>query len=130
MPFKNTFKITSGFGERILNGKKDFHNGVDLVGVGDINVYSCMSGRVKLSAYGTQCGNQIEIITENNKLLFFCHLKQRFVESGDIVKKGQLIGVMGNTGTKCFGAHLHFGVYEGNIRNDKYVLNAQEFLNL
>ena len=121
--------MTSPFGYRILNGTLDYHNGVDLVGTDDINVVWCLDGTVIASAFGKECGNQIEIFTKSGKTMFFCHLKSRAVKVGDKVKRGQIIGVMGSTGIMCFGAHLHFGLYEGKGRQGK-LLNAQKFLNL
>lgn len=121
--------MTSPFGYRILNGILDYHNGVDLVGIDDTTVVSCLDGEVILSAYGTECGHQIEVYTKSGKTMFFCHLKSRFVKVGETVKKGQALGIMGGTGTKCFGEHLHFGLYEGKGRQGK-LLNAQDFLNL
>lgn len=119
--------MTSPFGWRILNGKNDYHNGVDLVGTDDITVISPLDGTVILSAYGTECGNQVQIYTRSGRTMFFCHLKSRTVRVGDKITRGQTVGIMGATGTKCFGAHLHFGLYEGRGRSGK-VLDAQKFL--
>jgi murein DD-endopeptidase MepM/ murein hydrolase activator NlpD len=44
----------------------------------------------------------------------FMHLQSRYVvRAGQAVKKGQLIGYMGNTGNST-GAHLHWEIYRGN----------------
>ena len=122
--------MTSPFGWRILNGNQDYHNGVDLVGEGDISVISPLDGTVIMSAYGKECGHQIQIYTNSGKTMFFCHLANRKVFVGDKVSRGDVIGVMGDTGTKCFGAHLHFGVYQGEGRDENKLINAQKFLNI
>lgn len=130
MPFRGSFRMTSPFGWRILNGVQDYHNGVDLVGEGDITVIAPQGGTVIMSAYGTECGHQIQLYTKSGKTLFFCHLKSRSVKVGDVVEQGDELGIMGATGTKCFGAHLHFGVYQGKGRDENKLINAQSYLRL
>lgn len=62
-------------------------------------------------------GNMIKIKHDNNYYTRYLHLQYNSikVKVGDKVKKGQIIGYMGNTGYS-FGAHLHFEVWEGNNR--------------
>ena len=120
--------MTSPFGLRTLNGVKDYHNGVDLVGEGDITVIAPQGGTVIMSAYGKECGHQIQLYTRSGKTLFFCHLANRAVMVGDKVKQGDVLGIMGATGTKCQGAHLHFGVYDGYGRNENKLIDPQRFL--
>jgi len=127
-PILGTYKITSSFGWRTLFGKNDYHNGIDIVTDNDM-VVSPQNGIVKMSAYGTECGNQIEILTSDNKTLFFCHMADRKVKAGAKVSRGQVIGTVGSTGTKCFGKHLHFGVYRG-ARAANVLINPCEYLNI
>lgn len=129
IPFSGRYRVTSPYGWRVLNGANDFHNGVDLVGVDDITVICPADGECIMSGYGTECGNQMQIYTTSGVTLFLCHLKTRYVNVGDKIKQGQPVGVMGATGTKCFGAHLHFGVYRGKGRNGE-LINAQEYLGI
>ena len=58
-------------------------------------------------------GNAIKIKHNNNYYTLYAHLKKVNVKKGDKVKKGQIIGVMGETG-KAYGRHLHF-----EVRNEK-----------
>ena len=127
MPFNGRMRVTSGFGWRLLNGTQDYHNGVDLVGEEDTTIVSPLDGTVILAMYGKECGNQVQIYTNSGKTMFFCHMSKLYVKYGDIVNRGRPVGVMGATGTKCFGAHLHFGLYRGKGRTGK-LLNAQKFL--
>jgi murein DD-endopeptidase MepM/ murein hydrolase activator NlpD len=116
MLFKK-FKITSKFGPRILeNGDSSYHHGVDFVGVGDITVLSPVSGKVVSSQMITdrgnitwQWGNYVAIESPDKHKHYFCHLSSRLVKVGTIVKVGQPIGIMGNTGYS-FGSHLHYGI--------------------
>ena len=47
--FKGKYKITSPYGNRILNGKTEFHKGVDLVGIDDKTVYAPCDGVIGTS---------------------------------------------------------------------------------
>lgn len=101
------------------------HNGLDLVGVDDITVYAPCDGVVVSSKIVTdksnltwQWGNYVRIDVANGYSVYLCHLKSRNVKTGQKVKKGDKIGVMGNTGYS-FGAHTHFEVR--NVKTNKAV---------
>lgn len=113
--FKGKYKITSPYGNRILNGKPEFHKGVDLVGIDDKTVYAPCDGvigtstRVYVGATA-EWGNYIRLDSADEKYsIFMCHLKSRAVVKGQKVTKGQKLGVMGNTG-KSTGPHLHLEI--------------------
>lgn len=115
--FKGKYKITSPYGNRILNGKPEFHKGVDLVGIDDKAVYAPCDGVIGASTIVTskanktwEWGNYVRLDTADGKYsVFMCHLASRAVAKGQKVTKGQKLGVMGNTGYS-FGAHTHFEV--------------------
>lgn len=126
--YKN--KITSPYGTRVLNGEWTNHQGIDLVGTTDgtdslldhitahtkgkvIKVVSHIPGFVSGGSYG----NHIIIEHENGYKTLYAHLKYQSitVKAGDVVKKGQVIGYMGETGT-AYGSHLHFEVRKDDIR--------------
>lgn len=117
--FKGKYKITSHYGNRVLNGKPEFHKGVDLVGIDDKTVYAPCDGvigtstRVYVGATA-EWGNYIRLDSADGKYsIFMCHLKSRAVVKGQKVTKGQKLGVMGSTG-KSTGPHTHFEVrYKG-----------------
>ena len=47
-----------------------------------------------------------------NIFLYYAHLDKQLVQEGQVVKKGDVIGLVGNTGNaKYTPSHLHFGVY-------------------
>ena len=122
--FKGDFKVTQGYSES--------HGGLDIVGIGDINLVSPVDGVVKSSTMITdksnltwEWGNYVRVDDINGNRYYFCHLKSRNVMVGDKVKTGDVLGVMGNTG-KSFGAHCHFEVRtKGNYRT-----NPADFLEI
>ena len=121
IPFASSkAKITSKYGERVLWGVKEFHHGLDMVGISDYTVVSATDGIVEQSRIITdksnrtwEFGNYVCIRTPDNKLIYYCHLRSRAVKVGDKVRAGDTIGVMGSTGNVT-GAHLHFEVREGS----------------
>lgn len=131
-PFEsNKYRLTSPFGQRVLNGSADYHNGVDLVGVGSTSVCSVCDGTVLVSQIITdksnltwQWGNYVAVQAGDGTVHYYCHLASRAVKKGDKVKKGQRIGIMGNTGYS-FGAHLHF-----EVRRNNKAINAAEYLGI
>ena len=51
-----------------------------------------------------------------NMVTLYAHMSSRSVKKGDVVKKGQQLGLVGSTGYST-GPHLHFEI----IKNGKYV---------
>ena len=123
IPFKcDKVKLTSPYGYRTLDGKRQFHSGYDLVGVGSYDVVAAVGGRVVHSRIITdksnatwQWGNYVCIKGDDGRYYYYCHLKSRSVAQNQTVRAGDKLGVMGNTGYS-FGAHLHFEVREADCK--------------
>lgn len=133
LPFDGNVNLTSPFGYRTLNGQSDYHKGVDLVGADDITVRAPCDGVIGQSTMIPQSsgnltwqwGNYVRLDTNDGLFIFMCHLAIRSVIAGQKVKRGDIIGVMGNTGYS-FGAHTHF-----EVRNAKgESLNPCQFLGI
>ena len=115
-PMKSNYKITSKFGVRHDPFEKNIaaHRGLDIV-IEDKQIYAPADGIVVAAGKNTGYGNMIAIEHNLNKkdlehisiLTRYGHLEKMLVSKGDIVKKGQLIGIEGTTG-KSTGCHLHF----------------------
>ncbi len=97
--------ITSGYGKR---GTR-FHYGVDFGANRGKNIIAVEDGIIIQIGYKTGYGKSIEIQHRNNVRTIYAHLNQILVKKKDIVKKQQIIGIMGNTG-RSTGTHLHFEV--------------------
>ncbi|WP_066889253.1 M23 family metallopeptidase [Clostridium nigeriense] len=96
--------MTSGYGERWHS----FHKGIDIAGnIGD-DVFVAMDGEVIYAEYNDGgYGNLIIVKHEDNMSTYYGHLSDFNVKVGDKVKKGNVIGKVGNTGFST-GPHLHF----------------------
>ena len=112
-PVKFFKGVTSGYGWRIhpITGKKEFHRGLDYRGkVGD-PVISTADGVIEYAGYlkTSGFGNLILIDHGNGFRTLYGHLSKTLVKTGQVVKKGQIIGQIGSTGISS-GPHLHYAV--------------------
>ncbi len=108
--FPSTNRITSPYGNpRIYNdGKIRYHKGVDFSSKGDLNVYAPEDGIVIVAREFYVRGNSVYIYHGSGVITCYYHLEEIYVRENETVKKGQVIGKMGNTGISS-GVHLHWG---------------------
>ena len=101
----------SGFGYRDFD--KSFHKGLDMAAAEGTPYYAAEAGTVihvtNDGGYNGGAGNWIVITHGNGLVTKYMHSSQTLVNVGDQVQRGQLIGLVGNTGDS-HGAHLHFQV--------------------
>lgn len=91
-----------------------FHQGIDIAaGMNKAPIPAAGAGRVTLAHYNGNFGNCV-IIDHGDRLytLYAHQFEQPHVSQGATVNKGQIIGIVGNTGAS-FGAHLHFETHVG-----------------
>jgi len=103
--------ITSPFGvKRIINKKKQSrHRGTDYRGRVGTPIKSINNGNVVLSDNHFFGGNTIVINHGLGLYSVYLHLSQTNVSNGGQVNKGEVIGLVGNTG-RASGPHLHLSV--------------------
>lgn len=103
--------ITSRFGERLdpINGQPAFHSGVDIRNDSGAKIVAPADGVVVANGYDNSHGNFIEINHGNRFQTRYLHLQQDFVKQGDTVARGQVIGLVGNSG-RSTGPHLHYEI--------------------
>ena len=113
-------RVASGFGVRfhpILKVWKH-HKGIDFAGPLKIDVYATGDGVIKAvkSSFGGY-GNQVIIDHGFGYETRYAHLSAHKVKKGDKVKRGQVIGLLGNSG-RSTGPHVHYEViYRGVPKN-------------
>ncbi len=118
-------RISSPFGKRKdpFNKNAAFHPGIDFKGDTGDKVRATGNGKVKRSEYNNHgLGNYITVSHGNGYETTFAHLSKRLVRRGEKITKGQVIGLLGNTG-RSTGSHLHYEVrYFGKPVNPmKYI---------
>lgn len=118
LPLKpGTFRIGAGWGA--TGSWARYHTGQDFGASCGTPVYAAAAGVVG-SPVGGWAGNSIVLHHANGGSTLYAHLSGRVVAQGGVVKAGQLIGYVGNTG-RSFGCHLHFEYYSpGTTPGDVY----------
>jgi murein DD-endopeptidase MepM/ murein hydrolase activator NlpD len=110
---------TGQFGElRTFNGKKQSqHYGTDLAGAVGDPVRTSNDGVVVLVRDCFASGKSIAVAHGGGLFTVYFHLSDFAVRSGDRVRRGDRIGLVGKTG-RATGPHLHFGVKIGDLYVD------------
>ena len=105
--------MSSRFGARIdpITGKRAWHTGVDFAGKEGSNIIAVAAGVVVYSGSRSGYGEVVEINHGSGFTTLYGHHKKNLVKVGDIVKKGQVVGLMGSSG-RSTGPHVHFEVYK------------------
>lgn len=103
--------ISSEYGTRInpITREEDFHGGIDMSVSTGTKVKATAEGKVLTSSWIRGFGRTV-IIRHNNRIkTLYAHNSRLLVETGQRVKRGQVIAYSGNTG-RSTGPHLHFAV--------------------
>lgn len=126
-------KISSKFGRRKdpLVKKKAFHPGIDFRGRTGDEIKATADGVVKKATRNKVLGRYVILSHDNGFETIFAHMHKTLVKKGDKVKRGQIIGQIGNTG-RSTGSHLHYGVRynDESIDPGKYLKVADLSLTL
>jgi murein DD-endopeptidase MepM/ murein hydrolase activator NlpD len=122
--------IEDGFGIRyhpILHMRL-MHEGVDIIAPLGTHVYATGDGVVSYVGRRGGYGNVVEIDNGFGYTTLFAHLKKALVTDGAKIKRGQVIGLVGDTGLST-GPHLHYGVMKNGIFVDPelYFFSNREY---
>jgi murein DD-endopeptidase MepM/ murein hydrolase activator NlpD len=124
---KELKRVASGFGYRIhpIYRTYKMHTGVDFTAPTGTPIYATGNGRVELVELGHRgYGNHVVINHGFGYQSLYGHLHRVKVRQGQSLKRGELIGYVGNTGTSS-APHLHYEV----IRNRNKVNPVNYFFN-
>ena len=116
-PLKGVKTISSGFGGRYHPILKTIrmHTGVDLSAPKGTPVYATADGVVSREKGGSGYGIVVILNHGYSYQTLYAHLSKKVVKPGQKVKRGQLIGYVGNTGLS-FGTHLHYEVIKNGVK--------------
>ncbi|MCW3846530.1 M23 family metallopeptidase [Sphingomonas sp. LB-2] len=109
-------RISSGFGMRRhpILGYVRMHKGMDIAAPWGTPVYAASDGVVQFAGRASGYGNLIRIAHAGPYGTGYGHLSRITVRPGQRVRRGQLIGAVGNVGLST-GPHLHYELYRNGI---------------
>ncbi|HPE40264.1 MAG TPA: M23 family metallopeptidase [Bacteroidales bacterium] len=115
-PIKNMYHVTSGFGRRYhpILKRIRMHTGIDITAPKGTPVYATADGIISSDQGGSGYGITVVINHGFSYQSLYAHLSKKIVKTGQRVKRGQLIGYVGNTGLSM-GSHLHYEVIKGGV---------------
>ena len=125
----NDHKISSRFSSKRLHpiyGKVKAHNGIDIVAKLNTPVYATADGTIEKSQFfNGAAGHSVSINHKFGFVTRYFHLNIFIVENGEKVKKGQIIGFLGSTGSST-APHLHYEIWKNKkVIDPKYFLNSK-----
>jgi len=88
------------------------HFGVDVVCNSDASVKATLDGVVVFSDWSIQSGHTVLIQHAENIISVYMHNSSVTKKNNDLVKAGEVIGVVGNSGEGSLGPHLHFELWQ------------------
>jgi hypothetical protein len=89
-------------------GIKELHNGADLGAEHGSDVVAAMEGLVRAVFWDVWGGNRVEVAHAGDMVSTYNHLDKVLVEQGDKLESSQVLGTVGQTGSRVTGPHLHF----------------------
>ena len=122
-------QISSYYGNRILYGNYNFHNGIDFLAPEGSEILATNSGYIEYASFlENGYGNTIIISHNSNLKSLYCHTSENYiVKVGDFVNKGDIIGFVGpkylsngNLNGNTTGPHLHFSIFKDNTTIDPF----------
>lgn len=110
-------RMASGFGYRTdpIYKTTKFHAGMDFTAPTGTPIYATGDGKVvRADAEASGYGNHVRIDHGYGYVTLYAHMSEMDVKIGQTVKRGDVIGYVGNTG-KSVGPHLHYEVRKNDI---------------
>jgi len=107
-------RMASGYGWRTdpFTKARKMHKGMDFTAPTGTPIYASGSGKaVRVDNRASGFGNHIEIKHGYGYKTIYAHLSKYNIKAGQKVKRGDLIGFVGNTG-RSSGPHLHYEVHK------------------
>jgi murein DD-endopeptidase MepM/ murein hydrolase activator NlpD len=118
--------ISSRFGYRTspFTGSREMHKGVDIAAIKGSSIITTADGIITFAGSKGLLGNAIVVDHGHGISTRYAHCYKLLKKSGDVVKRGDLIARVGNTG-RSTGPHLHYEVRVNNIQvnPERYILD-------
>lgn len=123
MPTRGYISRGFGYKDDPFTGFKQFHSGLDIANRTGTPVHATADGKVSSVRVNGGLGNMVAIDHGYGLKTRYAHLSEYNVKVGQRIKRGEVIGYMGNTGYST-GPHLHYEVLKNGkpINPVKFIL--------
>ena len=123
-PAKGWLSSRFGYRKSPFTDKKEFHKGLDISTRKGSPIVVSADGTVSFTGRDRGYGRVVIIRHGYGLKTKYAHLKKSLVKKGQYVKRGETIGLVGNSG-KTTGSHLHYEVHLNGVPVNplRYVLN-------
>jgi murein DD-endopeptidase MepM/ murein hydrolase activator NlpD len=111
--------VGSGFGFRSdpFTGRTALHTGLDFPADVGAPIVAAAGGVVLTAGPHPQYGQMVELDHGNGLVTRYAHTSRMLVKVGDLIRRGQTIAEVGNTG-RSTGPHLHFEVLVEGVQQN------------
>jgi murein DD-endopeptidase MepM/ murein hydrolase activator NlpD len=122
-------RLMGAFGERTdpFSGEGAFHTGVDITAPTGTGIRATADGIVVFAQMENGYGRLVKINHGNGMETYYAHLSQFYVQAGQDVRRGELIGAVGTSG-RVTAPHLHYEVRLGGAPVNPYRYLAKTWL--
>jgi murein DD-endopeptidase MepM/ murein hydrolase activator NlpD len=116
--------VSSGYGLRSdpFTGSSSVHEGIDISTNRGEPVLATADGTVLVSGWAGEYGRAIEIVHDDRYITLFGHLQETLVKEGQLVRRGDRVGLVGSSG-RSTAPHLHY-----EVRVDGRPVNPLEYI--
>lgn len=120
---KDLSHVASGFGMRVhpILKYRRMHNGMDFTAPPGTPIYATGDGKVVKAGLGSGYGKMVIIEHGFGYETYYAHMSKYNTKKGRTVKRGEIIGYVGNSGLSS-GPHLHY-----EVRKNGVVVNPVNF---
>lgn len=110
--------------------KASGHVGIDIAGKINTPIAAVADGTVLFSGWTYHDGNMVILSHGGGYFSVYKHNQSNIVRQGAIVRRGETIALLGNTGKQSYGPHLHFELWRDGVPLDPayYLFNMNDTL--
>lgn len=122
--------VSSPFGERMHPIRKtiEFHRGIDIEAVEGTQIRAVLEGEIVEAGEEPSYGKYIKIAHTDGITTVYAHCSKLIAEKGQMVKQGEVIAEVGDTGA-AIGSHLHFELWkDGKSLNPSNYIDVSKSL--
>ena len=108
-PSRGCVSSEFGFRKSPFTGRKEFHKGIDIATLPGKEIVSPADGIIISESHEPNMGNTITINHSNGISTIYAHLLKNIVRRGQMVRRGDIVGFVGNSG-RSTGPHVHYTI--------------------